>query len=79
MSVLVSYPNDWIEVSEFGLGAVFATLRLVGSDLPERGAQSCYVYLETLNGPVHIVDVRLVPRGEVGTRQLRMSQTQSTL
>ena len=97
MSVLVSYPNDWIGVPEFGVGEVFATpdkwsraltdeligvtgqpltleakkalidtLRFVGSDVGERGAQSCYVYLETLNGPVHIVDVRLVPRGEVG-------------
>ncbi|MHA6667526.1 hypothetical protein ACX3O0_01520 [Homoserinimonas sp. A447] len=46
--------------------ALAGSLALVGGEVETRGAQSCYVYLESLRGPIHIVDGRMIARGEVG-------------
>jgi hypothetical protein len=46
--------------------ALAGSLALVASDVEKRGAQSSYVYLESLRGPLHVVDGRMIPRREVG-------------
>lgn len=46
--------------------ALSGALALVGAEVDRRGAQACWVYLESLRGPLHFVDGRAVARAEVG-------------